>query len=223
MGVGVELGLCYNKLNMKFMHQACRKTGGLRRLLSIATVLVAVLGLSFGLWFTASAVQPSNLLTYQGRLLNTNGVPVSTSSADMQFRLYDAHTGGTCLWSNDDSACATNANKSITLTDGLFTVNLGSAPDGFALIPDSVFATNANVFLEVEVEGEVLTPRKRMTAAPYALNAQTLDGIGADGFLASTGDTAAGDYDFTSAEFGGANPLVFEGATDDVPTLQRLR
>jgi 6-phosphogluconolactonase (cycloisomerase 2 family) len=191
------------------------------KIIGLAVVVLCAV-FTLGLWMTVFAAQPSNQLTYQGRLLNSNGVPVSTSSANMQFRLYNAQSGGTCLWSNDDSGCATNADKSTPLTDGLFTVNLGNTGDGFAAIPDTVFADNTDVFLEVEVEGETLSPRKRMTAAPYAMNAQTLDGIDATGFLASDGDTATGDYDFTGANLDGTNALVFDGSTDggDTTTFQ---
>ncbi|MFH1433571.1 MAG: hypothetical protein ABIG32_01610, partial [Candidatus Uhrbacteria bacterium] len=166
---------------------------------------------------TGSAVTPPNLISYQGRLLDSNGVPLAAASANFQFRFYDAVAAGTCLWSNDDSACLANANRTVTLTDGLFSENLGDATLGvpYAAIPDSVFADNTNVWLEVEIEGEVLAPRKQIVSAAYALNSETLDGIDSSGFLLSTGDTATGDYDFTGAEFLGATPLVFEGASND--------
>jgi hypothetical protein len=77
----------------------------------------------------------------------------------------------------------------VSLATGLFTQNLGDTGDSFASIPDSVFADNTNIYLEVEIAGETLSPRKQLTAAPYALNAQRLDGIDSTGFLASDGDT----------------------------------
>ena len=141
-----------------------------------------VLGVSFGsLVPRALAVDPDNIISYQGRLLNSEGVPVSVGSANMQFALWDALVAGSCLWNNNSTTCAAAANMSVSLTDGLFSVNLGDTGDGFAAIDDTVFADNAGVYLEVIVEGETLTPRKRVVAAPYALNAQTIDGIdGAD-------------------------------------------
>ncbi len=163
----------------------------------------------------AGAVDPDNIISYQGRLLDSNGVPLAAANADMQFRFYDAAVGGSCLWSNDDSGCATNADINITLTDGLFSENLGDTGDGYAAVNDTVFADNDEVYLEVEVEGETLTPRKRVVATPYALNAQTLDGIDSGSFMLNTGDVATGDFDFSGAEFISATPLVFEGPSND--------
>ncbi|MBU0646506.1 hypothetical protein KJ611_03485, partial [Patescibacteria group bacterium] len=163
----------------------------------------------------ALAVSPPNIISYQGRILNSNGVPVSNTTRNMQFRFYDSLAGVTCLWSNNSSTCASNADKSVSLTDGLFSENLGDTGASYAAIPDTVFNNNAAVYLEVEIEGEVLTPRKRIVAAPYALNAQSLDGLDSADFLRNNGDTGTGEYDLTGAELLGASPLVFEGATND--------
>ena len=65
----------------------------------------------------------------------------------------------------------------------------------------------------MEIAGETLTPRKHIVAAPYALNSQTLDGTDSEGFLSSTGDTASGAYDFSSVNFLGASPFLFEGSS----------
>ncbi|MBI2473835.1 hypothetical protein HYV70_04780, partial [Candidatus Uhrbacteria bacterium] len=166
------------------------------------------------------AAAPPNIVTYQGRVLNTNGVPVSDSSISMKFALYNSLAGGTCVWSNDSSTCFGNTPgsivaRSVTLTSGLFTENLGDTTNSYAAIPDTVFADNSGVYLEVIIAGETLSPRRRLTAAPYALNAQRLDGIDSTGFLASDGDTATGDYDLSGAELVGASPIVFEGSSND--------
>jgi len=132
-----------------------------------------------------SAVAPANIITYQGRLLDATGVPESAASVSVVFTLYDSLAAGTCLWSNSSATCATTTTRTVTLTDGLFSENLGDTTlaSPYSAIADSVFADNAAVYLEVIVEGETLTPRKRLTAAPYAVNAQTLDGLDSSSFL----------------------------------------
>src|SRR3989344_658856 len=152
----------------------------LRRGVTVAALGVLMFGgvaLMLADSLSVFAVSPPNVIPYQGRLLNANGVPDASASRDFQFRLYDSLAAGTCLWSNDDSSCASDADLAVTLTDGLFSENLGDTGAGYAAIPDSVFADDASVFLEVEVEGEVLSPRKQIGAAAYALNADTLDGM----------------------------------------------
>lgn len=125
-----------------------------------------------------AAVTPPRILMYQGRLLNSNNVPVSDATASMSFALYDALSGGTCLWSNNSSTCASVTTRSVTLTAGLFSEALGDTGASYAAIQDAVFSNNATVYLEVIVNGETLAPRKRMLAAPYAVNSDFLDGFG---------------------------------------------
>ncbi|MEK7451989.1 MAG: hypothetical protein AAB664_01505, partial [Patescibacteria group bacterium] len=164
-----------------------------------------------------AAISPPNIVSYQGRVLNANGVPVSSSTASMSFALYSAVTGGSCLWSNSSDTCATTTARTVTLTSGLFSENLGdtSASTPYAAIADTVFANNASVYLEVIISGETLTPRKRITAAPYALNSQTIDGIDSTS-LVRTGATE--NFDLSSTKFLGASPFVFEGGTTNGTT-----
>ncbi len=138
-------------------------------------ITLAMLGAS--LVPAAHAASAPNIVTYQGRVLNANGVPVSDSSLSMSFALYTAVTGGSCVWSNSSASCATVSTRSVTLTTGLFTENLGDTSNSYAAIGDSIFGDNATLYLEVIIAGETLTPRRLITAAPYALNADTLDGI----------------------------------------------
>ena len=148
--------------------------------------MLLVISLGFGVTFTGlqnvQAVSPPNIVSYQGRVLNTNGVPVADASVDMKFELYSAVTGGTCLWSNSSADCDTNTPASttartVTLTTGLFTARLGDTADSWAAIGVDIFDDNAAVFLQVYIEGEALTPRKPIDAVPYALNAESLDGL----------------------------------------------
>ncbi len=149
----------------------------------------------FGVTGILSAASAPNIITYQGRILNSNGVPVSDASLAIVFALYDASTDGTCVWSNSSASCATTTTIAVSLTSGLFTENLGDTDDSYAAIGDSIFSDNATLYLEVIVAGETLTPRKRITAAPYALNADTLDGIDSSSFLQASG----GDLELTGS------------------------
>ncbi|MFZ2681735.1 MAG: hypothetical protein WAZ14_01420 [Patescibacteria group bacterium] len=126
------------------------------------------------------AASAPNILNYQGRVLNANGIPVTDTSLTMIFEFYTSLAGGTCVWSNSSATCASATGKAVTLTDGLFTQSLGDTTDSFAAIGDDIFGDNAALFLQVTIAGEVLTPRKQMVAAPYALNSETLDGLNAD-------------------------------------------
>ncbi len=131
---------------------------------------------------SAQAASAPNVVTYQGRVLDANGTPLSATSLSMKFFFYTSSSGGTCVWSNSSATCNSNTPASTTartvsLTNGLFTQNLGDTSSSFAAIADSTFADNGTIYLEVIIGTETLTPRRMITAAPYALNADTLDGI----------------------------------------------
>ena len=130
-----------------------------------------------GLSSVQAAAVPARIVAYQGRLLNSNGVPVSDTSLPMIFALYTAPTGGTCVWSNNSSSCTSPAARTVSLTAGLFSENLGDATASYAAINSSVFSDNSSIYLEIIVNGETLTPRKLMSASPYALNTDSLDGF----------------------------------------------
>jgi len=168
-----------------------------------------------------SAAVPPRIFTYQGRVLNTNGVPVSDATVDIAFELYDSLEDGTCLWTNSSATCLSATARTVTLTDGLFSENLGVVGDSYAAIEATVFGDDASVYLQVTIEGEILEPRKRMAAVPYALNSDTLDGIGSsDFFQVAAANTVTGTNDFVGSIFAGAKPLAFDGSTaaDSVET-----
>lgn len=152
--------------------------------ITVLFVMLFVVAFGFGVTFDgpleAQAVSPPNVISYQGRVLNANGVPDTSASVSMKFELYSALTGGICLWSNSSSTCDSNTPASttartVTLSAGLFTVHMGAS--SWAAIGDSIFEDNDTVFLQVYIEGEALTPRKPIDAVPFALNADSLDGL----------------------------------------------
>ncbi len=157
----------------------------LRRFLAGSLLAILLFSGLFG--FTLSQVHAAsapNILNYQGRLLNANGVPISSASVSMIFALYTTLATGSpgdaeCVWTNSNSSGAAATARTVTLTDGLFSENLGDTAAGtpYAAISDSVFANNATLYLDITVAGESLTPRKQIVSAPYAMNSDTLDGF----------------------------------------------
>lgn len=141
-------------------------------------MLACLLFASVTVWVArVSAATAPSILSYQGRLLNANGVPVSDSTASILFALYDDMD--TCLWSNSSTTCASLTARTVTLTDGLFSENLGDtlAAAPYAAINDSVFGQNETVYLSVTVNGEELLPQRQIVSAPYAMNSSMLNGF----------------------------------------------
>jgi hypothetical protein len=118
-------------------------------------------------------------MNYQG-LLEENGVP-ATGTKSMLFRLFNSASGGSECWSESSS---------VTLEDnGLFNVMLGE------VTPIAGCDFSEQLFLEIEVEGEVLSERQALSSVPYAMvaddaarsaNSDLLDGMDSSAFAESS-------------------------------------
>ncbi len=101
----------------------------------------------------AAAATP--LISYQGTLTDEQGNPIS-ATVTMQFALYDASSGGTLKWGPET--------QSVQVTDGLFNVLLGSVT---AINPANL---TGDLWLDIKVESEQLTPRERLGGVLHAMN-----------------------------------------------------
>jgi hypothetical protein len=106
---------------------------------------------------TVTSTVPT-MISYQGQLLS-NGNPV-TGTYTMTFSLYSGPTGGTSVWQET---------QSVTVTNGLFNVLLGSA--GSPLSPPLFTGTT---YLGVKVgSSPEMTPRQQIVSVSYAFVADT--------------------------------------------------
>jgi len=101
-------------------------------------------------------------INYQGRLADSGGTPINGTQG-MTFALYDAPSGGNLVWGPE-------SHPAIAVSDGLFSVGLGSQTGGG--IPTSVW--NGGRYLEVTVGGETLSPRELIRSVPIAGMALTV-------------------------------------------------
>ncbi|MEO0228186.1 MAG: hypothetical protein ABIL70_09085 [candidate division WOR-3 bacterium] len=99
-------------------------------------------------------------INYQGFLRDSLGQPV-TGSLNMTFSIYDAASGGTQLWSE---------NQTVSVDSGLFNVILGSVTQ----IPASVF-TGADRWVQLQIGAQTLSPRTKITSMAYAYRAFKAD------------------------------------------------
>lgn len=98
------------------------------------------------------AITPSRI-SYQGRLTDpATGLPKPDGAYSLTFRLYDAATGGTLL--------QTVSQPSVQVKDGLFSTTLDFSQGYF---------NGQDLYLEIQVGTETLSPRQQLTTVPYAL------------------------------------------------------
>ena len=162
-----------SKTKRKFFKntQTLGKMGGLGFLV-LAIFLLAVS-------FSHAATGINKQINYQGKLTDNLGVSVADGKRDMVFKIYDASTGGNLLWTGTYTAA--NSSQDVQVTNGMFSVMLGSGT-GNAMTLD--FSTDS-YYLTVNVAGDgEMSPRKRIGAVPQAINANNLIG---DGLIKITG------------------------------------
>jgi len=119
----------------------------------IPTVLLSLILAFSG---TVSAQTVPNVIHYQGKLMD--GTNLFSGTVPITFRLYDAPTGGMF------PQCASTG--MITVVDGLYTAVIGEHITFGSL--DNALFFSAEVWLEVEIDGQVITPRERLAAVPFA-------------------------------------------------------
>ncbi len=144
-------------------------------------IVLLILGM-FPLMSTLAFSVPG-FISYKGQLTDISGGPI-TDPVDVTFTLWDAETGGNQLGSgfSDTDSVTPNA-------DGIYDTLIGD--DGGDMIPGSVFE-NDSVWLNVNVDGEDLSPRTRLTPVGAALHAgsagdaDTVDGLDASAFFESS-------------------------------------
>ncbi|TAL48898.1 hypothetical protein EPN83_02985, partial [Patescibacteria group bacterium] len=130
-------------------------------------------------------------INYQGKLTNSSSVAVADGTYHMMFRLYTSATAATTtnIWEEDRS---TATGDRITVTNGLFSVMLGSST---ALTSINFSQT---LYLGVEVGGSgsspswdgEMSPRKVFGAVPAAFVAESVDGGTIDNVSRSTTTSA---------------------------------
>lgn len=189
-----------------------------------ALAFIALAAFVFSAKGSARAAIPPALFTYQGKLLMNGSAP--TGVMYITFSLYQSPSGGTPVYT---AAGVPIAPTPIAVTpgqNGLFTVNLGGS--GTNPLDPSIFQTNSSLYLEITVgtttiNGETLSPRKQLATAPFAFNAQYLNGYAASitptsgsyvpvadsngnfsfNGITSTGIVATGTSTFTAITLGG--------------------
>jgi len=100
------------------------------------------------------------ILSYQGFIKKPDGSPAN-EDIDITLKLYDVESGGEALWSED--------HYSVAVEDGLFSVLPGSINDL------STVSVDGDLFLELTISGETLVPRRRLTKALRAHEADEAD------------------------------------------------
>ncbi len=126
-----------------------------------AGILALALGSAAALMAAPSWI---SRLNYQGQLTDNLGEPVADGSYSVDFRIYQAASGGVAIWSET---------QNVTVAKGLFNVVLGSVNSINLTVPQAT--DDLWIAIEVNSNGE-MSPRQQLLPAVYAWNAERLNG-----------------------------------------------
>lgn len=121
----------------------------------------------FYLSYITITAQPTTI-TYQGKLLDANNLPINENAVAFTFAIYDSEIGGNKIWPPNNSTTT----KSIDIVNGLYTVILGSGSGNDEAIEPSIFI-GITPYLEVGVNSTIL-PRTSITSVPFSIIANNL-------------------------------------------------
>jgi len=133
-----------------------------------------------------SSASVPNKITYQGYLEKNNVAYTGTES--MQFKIFDALTNGTPLW--------TSSQMDVDVNEGAFAA---------VIEPTGVDWFNKSTYIEIIIEGTALSPREPLYSVPYAIVASSAAG--------STGDFKINTTNKLYLD-GGDNTYIYETAAD---------
>ncbi|MEA3272905.1 MAG: hypothetical protein U9P90_04555, partial [Patescibacteria group bacterium] len=150
--------------------------------LFVSTLVVGITLLGFygNLTGNTKAAEGINKqISYQGKLLTSTGAVAEDANYNIKFVIYDSATLGTCLWTVS-GLCETPDSINVEVANGYFSVLLGGT--GHNAI--NLDFNDDTYWLGITVgSDDEMTPRKRIGAAGYAFNADTLDGLDSTSFL----------------------------------------
>ncbi|MCP4536531.1 MAG: hypothetical protein GY832_05240 [Chloroflexi bacterium] len=152
---------------------------------------------------SAPSATSISTIPYQGRLADAGGNPI-TAKQNMEFRVYDAPVGGTPLWEE-----FWTGGNSVNVSDGLFSVMLGSINTGLASVVQGYDELYLGITIGTDSEME---PRVQLGSVPFSMISLTVtDGSVTTAKIADNAVTAAKIVDGAV----GSSEVVDNSLTDD--------
>lgn len=121
----------------------------------------------------------NKMVSFQGKVVNSNGTNVTDSTYTFRFRIY---TSASADATNPCSAnsCMWEETKNLSTVNGIFQTNLGDT----VALPSNVDFNSDTLYLGVLFNGDTeMSPRIRLDAVPYAFNADKLGGLSSGSYV----------------------------------------
>ncbi|MFQ5453592.1 MAG: hypothetical protein ACE5D6_05345 [Candidatus Zixiibacteriota bacterium] len=147
-----------------------------------------------------NAFSTSELISYQGRLTDSDGAPLPDSTYLLSFTIFTDSTGNNAVWSESGT---------ITTDNGFFNHMLGSATP----FPLNLFMNNEKLYLGVQINGEILMPRILLASVPYSIIAGDLKVTDNNDIPVIT--TSGEERKFSIYDLDGEEKIILQDANSD--------
>jgi hypothetical protein len=145
---------------------------------------------------SALAANPTTI-SFQGKVVNSDGTNPTNGTYSFIFRLYNTASPTTATACGSDGTCLFEETQgSVTVTNGIFQVELGSGCTGGLVAANSCdkstaidFNSSSALYLTLKFNGDAagfMSPTIHMNTVPYAFNADKLGGLTSAGFIQNT-------------------------------------
>jgi len=150
-------------------------------------------------------------LQFSGKLTKSDKTNVTNGAYGFKFEIFSVASGGSALWTETWNG----SSSKITVTDGLFSIALGTYTD-----LSVVDFNSSSLYLAISFDPgndgtyeELFTTRIRLTSSPYSLNSDKLDGKDESEFAdLSEAETISNDWLFgEDIRFGDADNSNYIG------------
>jgi len=167
------------------------------------------------LFLTALQAAVPTQMSYQGKLVDSSGVPLNGDTV-ITFTIYNAATAGTVLWT--EAYTGVSGVPFVSVNQGHFSVSLGSLTP----LSSSVFQTSA-AYLGVKIGTDAeMTPRVQLLTTPYAFESSTLGGVAKEGFVRTDIDNnLASPLAFVAP--GTGTTLIMKITTNNVSNIMQIQ
>jgi hypothetical protein len=162
----------------------------MKRVLLAATVLAMAVTIA-----RAQTQSTPQMINYQCKLTDINGVPAATGNYTLVFNIYQDKSGGSPIWGPliFDGATTTGHGPRIPVVNGFFNVFLG--PVDTSNRPIAMAFTQPTRYLGIKVTTATLVPptlpelapRQQLLCSPYALQSHDSDTLGHGTIAVGTG------------------------------------
>lgn len=147
-----------------------------------------------------AAATQSREIAYQGRLSDGSNQPVADGNYLVTFFIYNDPVAGNVVWAET---------AEITTTEGMFSHNLGSiTPFGSRL-----FQLYSELYLELNLNNEPITPRTKLTTTPFAISAENLNAYDSSGIASMMTDVDK--HQFILYDSVGEPAIIFQDKKGD--------